>query len=169
VPCKVTVAGRRHAGIVLNVSPNGLYVQTNAVASSGTRVDIDLTLGPERTIPLQATVVWRRLVPRELRNDARGGFGLRIRSASESYYELLTDCLPAESCAARRGGSGLNSPTPGRSAQVVVRQRYRVRVGQSGGSRSRWLVIACDSESEARRRALTEVGDTWHVLEVEQE
>jgi hypothetical protein len=155
--------------MVLNVSPNGLYVQTNAVAPSGTLVDLDLTPGPERTIPLQATVVWRRLVPRELRNDAQGGFGLRIRSASEAYYELLTDCLPAGSLPTRRGGPAPDAPMPEGPAQAVVTPRYRVRVGQSGGSRSRWLVIACDSESEARRRALTEIGDSWNVLEVERE
>ena len=96
MPCNLTVTGRRHSGIVLNVSPRGLFVQTNATTRPGESVEISLC-APTHTqaIDLSATVVWRRMVPQQLVSVAHGGCGLRIQRATESFYEYLSTVIRA--------------------------------------------------------------------------
>lgn len=96
MPCNLTVTGRRHSGVVLNVSPRGLFVQTNAKIQPGESVEVSLCAPTHsQTIELSATVVWRRLVPQQLVSVAHGGCGLRIQHATESFYEYLSTVLPA--------------------------------------------------------------------------
>ena len=98
VPCQFTLKGRRFSGVVLNISAGGLYVQTNANTEAGSDIQINLTpsqLAPEgssEAIPLHAKVVWRRVVPQQLRSITQGGLGLRIERASEAYYHLVQIC-----------------------------------------------------------------------------
>jgi hypothetical protein len=96
LPCSVQVTGRRHTGMVLNVSPRGLFVQTSAEADPGETVDVDLRTPTHRQpIPVQGRVIWRRTVPQRLRNVTKGGLGVRIENASESYYQYLSSVIPA--------------------------------------------------------------------------
>jgi len=95
MPCNLTITGRRHSGVILNVSPRGLFVQTNAKISPGECVEISLCAPTHpRAIEVSATVVWRRLVPAQLVSVAQGGCGVRIQHASESFYEYLSTVLP---------------------------------------------------------------------------
>jgi Tfp pilus assembly protein PilZ len=95
MPCSLTVTGRRHAGVVLNVSPRGLFVQTRAKISPGESVEISLCAPTHaREIELSAMVVWRRMVPAVLVAVAQGGCGVRIQHATESFYEYLSTVLP---------------------------------------------------------------------------
>ncbi len=98
LPCRLRVTGRQHAGMVLNVSPRGLFVQTHAQAEPGDSVELDLQVPSFREpIPLRARVVWRRVVPQQLRNVAEGGLGVRIENATEPYYRFLSSVFPAAS------------------------------------------------------------------------
>ncbi len=54
------------------------------------------------------------------------------------------------------------SPTPAESDT-----RYRVRAKQSGGPRSRSLIVRAISREHAEARALEELGADWEVLDVE--
>lgn len=45
--------------------------------------------------------------------------------------------------------------------------RYRVRLKQVGGSRTRTCTVVCGSEAEAGELALAEVGEDWKILELE--
>lgn len=95
LPCHIHVTGRRHTGMVLNLSPRGLFVQTSAPADPGDAVDLDLRLPlfPD-PVPVRARVVWKRVVPQHLRNVAEGGFGVRIENVPEGYYRYLSTILP---------------------------------------------------------------------------
>ena len=85
VPCRMHVGQQNYAGVVLNLSGTGLFVQTSASASPGET--IELTLGG--SIPVSGEVVWRRKVAPMLRSVAEGGVGVLIHNAPEAYYALL--------------------------------------------------------------------------------
>ncbi len=83
---------RTYAGMVLDLSRTGLFVQTSAGAKPGDEVEV-LLGGRERDAPvtLTAEVVWQRKVPHQLRVVVEGGVGLKIRYAPEPYYAILAD------------------------------------------------------------------------------
>jgi Tfp pilus assembly protein PilZ len=167
LPCRVRAGGSSYAGMVLNLSRGGLFVQTGAGVppGAGVVVDLDLANHPE-TVPIGGRVVWRRVVASHLRTVSRGGIGVRIESAPEPYYRLLmavTGEAPgaAPSAGHERVGPAVEAPlgTP--------KKGFRVRVKKEGAPRSRTMLLHCGSEEEARARALSRVGEGWVILELE--
>ncbi len=156
VPCQVAASGRSYSGMVLNVSSGGLFVQTTAAVEPGDHVQIDLTISSE-AIPLRAKVVWRRTIPFHLRPVTRGGVGVQIHAAPESYYRFLADVAKPSA------DDGSEEP-----AEIPPQPpRFRVRVKQEAGSRSRSIVVLAASDETARERALESAGPGWIILEVE--
>jgi Tfp pilus assembly protein PilZ len=156
MPCAVSVGERRYSGIVLNVSHGGLFVQTNADTPRGENVDLELSApGCEGLIPVRATVVWRRIVPHQLRSVAGGGLGVKIQRADESYYQLLATWM--------RGMGDTQRAAPAQAALT----RYRIRVLSESGPRSRTFTVRATSVEEARAEALERVGHGWRVIEVD--
>jgi Tfp pilus assembly protein PilZ len=169
MPCDVLFEDRRHSGFVLDISPTGLFIQTSAKAKPGDRLDLRLSLpGEARKLPLEAEVVRMVAVPAHLLAVAHGGVGVRIPNPPEAYYDFMETLgvsagsreAEAESRTAEK--SATSAETGGQPPQ-----RYRVRVKQTQGPRSRSLDVTAGSEDEARDRALAEVGEGWQVLLVE--
>jgi Tfp pilus assembly protein PilZ len=166
MPCAVHFGGRRYSGVVLNVSQGGLFVQTNADPVQGAAVDLELSAPEsERSIPLQAKVVWRRLVPPQLRSVARGGMGVAIQRADESYYVLLArwmrSALPVTPAPLATPAAAPAAAEPAGSPS------WRVRVRSSTGPRSRTLTVEASSAEEARGEALRHTGEGWRVIGVD--
>lgn len=90
VPCRLKQGPRQYAGVILNVSRTGLFVQTSALPGIGAEIEVTLS-GRTEAATLTAEVVWQRRVPAPLRSVAEGGIGLRIRHATEPYYGLLAE------------------------------------------------------------------------------
>ncbi len=159
VPCTLRSGGREHTGMVLNLSRGGLFVQTSANARPGDDVSLELNVAPGGAgIPVGARVVWRRVVAPQLRSVSHGGFGVRIENAPEDYFRFLTGMTPAA--------------RPEQTTRPPVRREapsheYRVRLKQVAGPRTRWVRVRSTSEADARRRALSEVGEGWAVLHAE--
>jgi len=153
-------------GMVLNVSRGGLFVQTSVQAQPGDEVRIHLNLkSPPEAVPLGGQVVWRRGVAAHLRSVSRGGIGMRVRQAPESYYRFLSQLAQG---GVRDAPADTRPPIAApEAAPAHDRPSYRVRVQQQGGPRSRTLTVIGESEEEARRRALARVGTGWLVLEVQ--
>ena len=170
VPCAVHVGQRRYSGVVLNVSQGGLFVQTSADASQGAKVDLELSI-PERRdlVPLCASVVWKRVVPHQLRSLAQGGFGVQITQAGETYYQLLAAWMrvevPASSAPAPSGGAPREAAPRVRPA--IQTSTYRLRVRQTSGPRSKTLSIEAASAEEAGAEALRLTGAGWQVIDIE--
>jgi len=173
LPCEVSVGARRHAGIVLNVSPGGLFVQTFAKPTSGHPVRVALNVpGHSDAMTLDATVVWKRVVPAGFLRVAQGGVGLSLVNAPEDYYQFLATTVrppgrepaaaplgtagSAQGAAIERSGAGAEEPAA-ESAGA-----YRVRV--SLGPRSRTLTVRASSEARARETALERAGAGWKVI-----
>jgi len=159
------VDGRRYSGVVLNLSQGGLFVQTNADPGRGSALRLELN-APEaqKSIPVSAKVVWKRAVPPQLRYVARGGVGVEIQHADESYYVLLARWMrselpvvtppPKETSAARR------------AAAARPATAWSVRVRSVTGPRSRTLSVEAGDPEAARVEALRHTGEGWRVIEV---
>lgn len=154
--------------MVLNVSRGGLFVQTSARACPGDRVRIALNPGVRcGSIGLEARVVWRRVSPPQLQSVTRGGVGLEIQLASDVYYDFLAGVArPSEERHRARQARETSGPAASGAPLGSQASRFRVRMSQQGGPRSRALLVEV-TEAEARRRALASTGEGWTILEIE--
>jgi Tfp pilus assembly protein PilZ len=165
VPCQLSAAGHSYSGIVMNVSRGGLFVQTTAGARPGQEVHVSLNVESHPVpIVLGAKVVWKRIVGPQLRSVTQAGIGLQIRSAPDAYYAFVAGSpgvrVPL--------GTGRNETAPQHARPTGAEaSQFRVRVKQTGGTRSRTLLLSCSSATEARRKAMAEVGEDWVILELD--
>jgi hypothetical protein len=139
--------------MVLNVSRSGLFVQTTAGASPGDAVHLELALG-RAELPLDARVVWRRVVAPHLRTVSTGGMGVHIQYASDAWFGFL---------------AGLAASAPAEEVAVPAADRphgFRVRLRHFTSPRTRTLVVAAADEREARERARQQAGGEWAVIEL---
>ena len=168
--CAVSVGAQRYAGVVLNVSQGGLFVQTAAEAQRGASVELELN-PPDSgdAIPLHAEVVWRRVVPAQLRGSAQGGMGVKILRADESYYTSLAEWMRISlekergTAQAEQAPAKPAAPAPPREPVVT----YRVRVRAARGPRTRSVCIEAASVEIARAEAARYAGEGWQVIEIE--
>jgi hypothetical protein len=168
IVCSLEVGGSRHSGIVLDVSAGGLFVQTSASPAVDTpvRVLLDLTQ-PRETVALETRVARKRVVPPRLVAVAQGGLGLEIREAPDAFFRFVERLQPGERPIAERNPRAARgrARAAGRGAAPAPEaRRFRVRMGQRRGNRSRYLTVAAPSAEEAQLRALAQIGDGWKVL-----
>jgi hypothetical protein len=183
MPCTLTLDGRNHGGLILDVSPGGLFIQSSAKVKPGDQLEIQTTLpGVEGRVRMQVEVVRKVIVPSQLIKVARGGVGVRIINAPEGYYKFM-DALGVTADAGtskiaqlenRRTKSAVASPVAEAEPEPEAEEKppaplpqFRVRIKQSKGPRSRTVSVEADSEEDARRQALHAAGAGWVVLGVE--
>ena len=183
MPCTLTLDGRHHGGLILDLSPGGLFIQSRTKLTPGDRIEVQMTIpGVEGRVKLQVEVVRKVIVPTRLLKIARGGVGVQIINAPEAYYQFMellgvtTDSGSSEP--AQSGNPSADTAATPPVAEVKpepepsdepppVQARFRVRVKQTQGPRSRAVEVAAKSEDGAKRQALADVGDGWIVLGVE--
>lgn len=166
LPCRVKLGASQYSGLIMNLSRSGLFVETGAGAGPGELVDVAVqapTASPD--IVVTSRVVWKRLVPPQLRNTLEGGLGVQIQYAPDSYYSLLAaverlHTQVPRSLGAR--GAGEATPEAGRPAL-----RFRIRLQEIGSLRTRTLELAAESENAARRRALDFAGADWTITGID--
>jgi hypothetical protein len=166
ITCEILAGDRRQRGIVLDVSSEGLFVQTGRTIDPGIEVEVRIARPRKAEIALRAVVARKLMVDRRLSNVVRGGVGLRVLAAPREYFEQFS--LDAdETLLDERGGPGA-APRPergGRGESREARERsFRVRVCL--GPRSRSLQVEAKSEEEASRQALARLGEGWEILEI---
>jgi hypothetical protein len=145
--------------MVLNVSRSGLFVQTTAGASPGDAVHFELALGSAE-LPVDARVVWRRVVAPHLRTVSTGGMGVHIQYASDAWYGFLAGLAASGSAE-----EGETSPEPA-AAGIDAGFAFRVRLRLLGSPRTRTIVVVARDADQARERARQQVGGDWRVLEL---
>ncbi len=151
--------------------------------------------GSPRPLFFQALVARQKIVPPQLLTVAQGGLGLLIQNAPEDWYAFIagsglleSEAIPTASSAQGAGsahepvGGGKasaakTSPSkPVASARSPVKRstpkkseppliRFRLRVSQLEGSRSRSMIVSAASEAEARSQAAEEAGEGWKIIE----
>lgn len=177
MPCEVRASDRRHSGFVLDLSPTGLFVQTSAKVAPGQELELALWLEDEQEVTLSVSVARKKVVPARLLTVAQGGIGVRIRQAPEAFYAFLRELGITGAPPVRRGAGvagSVDPPTPGRAEGGTdateaepASPRFRVRVSQVSGPRSRRLDVEAPDADAAAETALGSVGEGWKVLDVE--
>ena len=90
--CELVAEGGRTPGIVLDLSANGVFVQTSATLPPGSRVDLELQLpGSKEPIRIHGRVARRRAVPARLRSVVQGGIGVAIDNAPEAFFRFIAE------------------------------------------------------------------------------
>ncbi len=151
--------------------------------------------GSSRPLFFQAMVARKKIVPPQLLTVAQGGLGLLIQNAPEDWYAFIasvgprqTEAIPTPSSA--QGAGSAQKPTAGGKASVAKKSpskpaasarstlkksapkkseppliRFRLRMSQIEGSRSRSMIVCATSEAEARSQAIEESGEGWKIIE----
>ncbi len=182
VSCAIASGGQRYIGVCVDVSPQGVFVQTSAKLKPGTIVEIELGIGANETVRMQARVARAKLVPPELRSIAKGGLGFHVDLPPQEFLEFYarvarTD-LPGEARKAKTPAETAAKPKkkkkatrkrklPPRMAPPEARLRYQVRLSQVGGSRTRSVTVECSTIDDAERLAIRSAGSDWKVLKVD--
>ena len=162
IPCSVQVGGRRHSGLVLNVSRGGLSC-SHGGPEPGAGLAVELQLGAgAKALELHPQVVWRRVVAPHLRTIQQGGVGLRIRRAPEPFYTLLMEMQQGDSTLPPRAPAASQRPSPRSRPRASASPR-----GAGHGTALPLLTLSGASEAEVRDRALAQSGHGWTILEVE--
>jgi PilZ domain len=163
--CELRAEGRQQRAIVLDLSRTGLFVQTSARLAPGTSVELLVHFeGHREPMLLRARVARQKAVPSNLTSVAQGGIGLRLIDPPRAFYDLIDDQSDSTAPA------GL-APEPGpapKPADAPTLPRFRVRVKQSEGNRSRILDIMAETAERACATALAQVGAGWEALGAEQ-
>jgi hypothetical protein len=192
MPCALRHDGSRYSGLVLDLSANGLFVQTSASVEPGDALEIELPLpGETEPVRLRATAARRRVVPARLRTFAQGGVGVRLIGAPEAYFAFVAGLLGTEvpgvppatgprrkpsalerqarQLALRRalGPRGMAPPPPRAAPEPPAPELRRYRVKVKRGPRFQSLEVRAGSETEAREMALEEAGPGWKALRCE--
>ena len=184
IPCEVVDGDQRVRGFVLDVSPKGLFVQTLKPINPGGEICVAFT-PPElgQTIEVRACVVRSLRVPRQLASVTSPGVGLRINMAPPEYFEFVASLTDRDTQAAPAGGGTAASEEPEqpksepkpkpkkrklppRMPKPETETRYRVQAQQTGGPRSRSLVVSAKSREHAEWRALEQLGSDWKIVGV---
>jgi hypothetical protein len=87
--CELQVLGARYSGVLLDLSPTGLFVQTNVEPPTGTSLRVVVRAPLGESWEIDANVVRRRRVHRDAVSVKPPGLGLSIISAPEGYYQFL--------------------------------------------------------------------------------
>lgn len=171
MPCEVRVAERRHSGFVLDLSPSGLFIQTSAKAEPGEQLDVTLSLPSGEEASLGVAVARKKVVPARLLTVAQGGIGVRITRAPEAYFafvqELGLEGAPRPAGARGRGAGAAGGSEEEEAVAAPDVPRFRVRVSQVSGPRSRRVEVTAADAEAAAAAALESLGEGWKVLDVE--
>jgi hypothetical protein len=162
IPCEIQVSGQWQPALVLDVSWNGLFIQTRSPAHPGAQVPVRLRLpGRSETVELATEVARARRVPFRLASITQGGLGLHVRSAPNAYYEFVAEFSEDQTAPAASAPEAPPEPAPPEA-------QFKVRAQQTGGPRSRTLKVDATSPEQAEKVALRQLGEGWTVLGVEQ-
>jgi Tfp pilus assembly protein PilZ len=189
--CSLHHAGKRYAGMVLDLSSRGVFVQTSASPDPGEPVSLELALrGQAEPLRLEGRPARRRVVPARLRSVAQGGVGVELSSAPEAWFAFVAELVGSRAqpgaAAPRRRPTALERrarelalgralgrrpaappPEPEPDPEPTAGRSSRYRVRMKLGPRKREIVVTAVSEAEARRAALAEAGAGWRVLRCE--
>jgi Tfp pilus assembly protein PilZ len=91
VSCELEFEEKRYAGIVLDVSEQGVFVQTEARPKLGVRVVLRLRLPGAGICELMTRVARLKLVPPQLRSVANSGVGLFIEMPTHEFDRFFAE------------------------------------------------------------------------------
>ena len=91
--CEFFDCATAQRGIILDISPSGVFIRTNAVLAPGAEIDIHLAASVAApAMTLRGRVVRRKSVPATLTTLIQPGLGVRILEAPREFGLLTRDC-----------------------------------------------------------------------------
>ena len=120
--CTLQLNDRLYQGLVLDVSPSGLFVQTRAKAPERAMAPVAVELrqpASDEATTLSAMVARQYWVPDQLRLLAEGGMGLRVIPDCAAWLELLDGLAERKKLAlvGREAPRPLRQATPARCSE----------------------------------------------------
>jgi hypothetical protein len=159
LPCEIVFEGGRQRSFVIDLSESGLFVQTGAKLRPGSQVEVHLAIeSMGAPILLRARVARTKQVPAQLTSVAHGGVGLQLLDVPTAWIDAVRRLSSGTSL---RGSASAASTPP--SPRIAL-ERFRVRIKQSDGPRSRTLELRAESADHARTLALREAGAGWEAV-----
>jgi hypothetical protein len=89
IPCEFDYEGHSHAGIVVDLSARGVFLQTERIIEPGSVLFVRLRPERQPEVAVRGCVVRRRFTPAVLASMIRRGVGLRLADVPPAYFELL--------------------------------------------------------------------------------
>jgi hypothetical protein len=151
--CELWIAGKRHSGIVRDVSEVGIYVQTRVRAAAGDELELVFPAEGDRP-ELRASARVARLdrLTAHFATSGAGGLGLEVIESPSGLAPLLVS-------------AGFASGPPAAAGDPVMRA-YRVKLVAIAGGRTQTIRVQAPGKDGARSRALARAGKGWKVGEV---
>ena len=160
MPCELLIGRRSHRGTILDATARGLSIRTGANLDRGTMLRVVMRGRRGSPVDLEAMVWHRRPAPGP---TSAVRLGVILVRAPDDFprWMGLSESKP-------------KAPKPGRTAETPAferdrpeqQRRYRVRLAQNSGSRTRSLSLTAATEENARVRALAEIEGDWKILEI---
>lgn len=82
-------------GCTFDLSPGGLFLNSRTQLPEGSHVIARISLPGGGTAEIHGIVAWSRRTPRAYDAKARGGMGLRLVWAEESWFRFLAQAATA--------------------------------------------------------------------------
>ena len=152
--CELWIAGKRHSGIVRDVSELGLYVQTRVRAAAGDELELVFPAEGERAeLRVRARVVRLDRLTAHFATSGAGGLGLEVvRPPPRGLAPLLV-------------AAGFSSGAPAAAGDTAIRP-YRVKLIAIAGGGTQTIRVNAPGKEGARSRALARAGKGWKIGEV---
>jgi hypothetical protein len=151
--CELRIAGKRHSGIVRDVSEIGIYVQTRVRAAAGDEIELVFPAEGERAeLRVDAHVIRIDRLSAHFATAGAGGLGLEVVQPPRGLVPLLVE-------------AGFPSGLPAPAADVALRI-FRVKLVALAGGRTQTIRVNAPGKEGARSRALARAGKGWKVGEV---
>ncbi len=160
MPCELRIGRGSHRGTILDATARGLSIRTGANLDRGSMLRVVMCGRRGSPVDVEA-MVWHRRPARGPTSAVRLGVIL-VRAPDDFPRWLgLSESKP-------------KAPKPGRTAEAPAfernrpeqQRRYRVRLAQISGSRTRSLSVTAATEENARARVLAETEGDWKILEI---
>jgi Tfp pilus assembly protein PilZ len=152
--CELHLAGKRHTGIVRDVSEIGIYVQTRAKAAAGERIELVFAAsGAQQEVRVKTRVVRLDRLTAHFATSGAGGLGLELTEPAGGLDHLLVE-------------AGFANGAPAPAGQVVAMKLFRVKLTAITGGGTQTVRVNAPGKEGARSRALARAGKGWKVSEV---
>jgi hypothetical protein len=165
--------------MVMDLSSGGLSVAADRMLDQGESVYLRLHPKGRDSVDIEALVWNVRAVKSRGKGKASARLGFVLSEAPDEFLELLKSKTPARVAKPRRPAQPAErrSPEPEVASEAEpepvlttppppAERRFRARVKQSGGNRTRTILVFATSAEDAAEKALAEVEPGWFVLEV---
>jgi hypothetical protein len=174
ISCEIIVGGSRYAGIVLDLSATGMWVQTNvkssqkSLSNSKAVVTVNLTLARSGlTATVECRVARVKTMPPQFLGMQHGGIGLVVIEPSDDFLEIVASLSPEQADAVEAYRKQVETERLAARRAADTPKRFRVHAVETNtGEKSTYLAMAA-SEEQASAEVVAQLGDAFQVLFVE--